>query len=84
MMVIGGRYGVPYLYEKYGMPTKAVVTKVDGSMSKINVHYEFSVDGDIYRGGMFSKHVSVGDTICVWYLPFLPWLNDCHEESLLR
>ena len=53
-------------------------------MSKINVHCKFSVDGDVYEGGMSSRYVSVGDTILVWCIPALPWLSNCHEAALFR
>ncbi len=84
LLIIAGRYGIPRLFEKYGMPTKAVVTVTHNPNTRNSVCYEYSVDGKVYEGGMSSRYVSVGDTVLVWYIPALPWLSNCHEAALFR
>ena len=83
--VIAGRYGIPYMFEKYGMSGDAVVTKVGrGQRGVTTAHYEFYVNGNLYRGSVPSHRVQEGDTILIWYfLPF-PWINECHEDSVIK
>ena len=70
-----GKFGIPYIYEKYGMPVDAVVYEIsNGTKGGSLAHYEFIVDQKKYRGSNYSN-VHEGDTICVWYIPVLPWLN---------
>ena len=70
-----GKFGIPYIYEKYGMPVDAVVYEIsNGAKGGSLAHYEFIVDQKKYRGSTYSN-VHEGDTICVWYIPVLPWLN---------
>ena len=69
------KFGIPYIYEKYGMPVDAVVYEIsNGAKGGSLAHYEFIVDQKKYRGNTY-KNVHEGDTICVWYIPVLPWLN---------
>ena len=70
-----GKFGIPYIYEKYGMPVDAVVHgKSKDTKGSFLARYEFIVDQKKYRGSTYSN-VHEGDTICVWYFPVLPWLN---------
>ena len=70
-----GKFGIPYIYEKYGMPVDAVVYEIsNGTKGGSLAHYEFIVDQKKYRGNTY-RNVHEGDTICVWYIPVLPWLN---------
>lgn len=70
-----GKFGIPYIYEKYGMPVDAVVYEIsNGAKGGSLAHYEFIVDQKKYRGNTY-RNVHEGDTICVWYIPVLPWLN---------
>ena len=84
--VMAGRYGIPYIFEKYGMPGEAVVTNVErrGSHGTIVAQYEFTVDGNFYTGSVPSTHVQKGDTIQIWYFLSIPWINECHEEAVVR
>ena len=84
-IVFAGRYGVPYLFEEYGMPGEAVVTNLDkDSHGRIIARYNFVVNEKLYRGSVLSHRVQEGDTILIWYfLPF-PWINECHEESVIK
>ena len=69
------KFGIPYIYEKYGMPVDAVVYEIsNGTKGGSLAHYEFIVDQKKYRGNTY-RNVHEGDTICVWYIPVLPWLN---------
>ena len=69
------KFGVPYIYEKYGMPVDAVVHgKSKDTKGSFLARYEFIVDQKKYRGSTYSN-VHEGDTICVWYIPVFPWLN---------
>lgn len=69
------KFGIPYIYEKYGMPVDAVVYEIsNGPKGGSLAHYEFIVDQKKYRGNTY-RNVHEGDTICVWYIPVLPWLN---------
>ena len=69
------KFGIPYIYEKYGMPVDAVVYEIsNGAKGGSLAHYEFIVDQKKYRGNTY-RNVHEGDTICVWYIPVLPWLN---------
>ncbi len=84
-IVVFGRYGRPYLYEKYGMPTEAVVTEMTRDTHGWNrALYEFTSDGNVYHGSVYTDHASVGDTIHIWYFLSCPWFNNCHEEALVR
>ena len=70
-----GKFGIPYIYEKYGMPVDAVVHgKSKDTKGSFLARYEFIVDQKKYRGSTYSN-VHEGDTICVWYIPVFPWLN---------
>ena len=70
-----GKFGIPYIYEKYGMPVDAVVHgKSKDTKGSFLARYEFIVDQKKYRGSTYSN-VHEGDTICVWYIPVLPLLN---------
>ena len=70
-----GKFGIPYIYEKYGMPVDAVVYEIsNGAKGGSLAHYEFIVDQKKDRGNTY-RNVHEGDTICVWYIPVLPWLN---------
>ena len=70
-----GKFGIPYIYEKYGMPVDAVVYEISNDTKGGSLaHYEFIVDQKKYRGNTY-RNVHEGDTICVWYIPVLPWLN---------
>ena len=70
-----GKFGIPYIYEKYGMPVDAVVYgKSKDTKGSFLARNEFIVDQKKYRGSTYSN-VHEGDTICVWYIPVLPWLN---------
>lgn len=87
MVIIGliGRYGIPYMFEKYGMPGDAVVTKLTTDHRGVTVaHYEFHVDGKLYWGSVDSHRVQEGDTILIWYFLSFPWINECHEESVIK
>ena len=69
------KFGIPYIYEKYGMPVDAVVHgKSKDTKGSFLARYEFIVDQKKYRGSTYSN-VHEGDTICVWYIPVFPWLN---------
>ena len=69
------KFGIPYIYEKYGMPVDAVVHgKSKDTKGRFLARYEFIVDQKKYRGSTYSN-VHEGDTICVWYIPVFPWLN---------
>ena len=69
------KFGIPYIYEKYGMPVDAVVHgKSKDTKGSFLARYEFIVVQKKYRGSTYSN-VHEGDTICVWYIPVFPWLN---------
>ena len=73
-----GKFGIPYIYGKYGMPTDAVVYKISKDTKGRNrACYEFVVNNKKYRGSTYSNFHE-GDTICVWYIPTIPWLNNSH------
>lgn len=73
-----GKCGIPYLYEKYGMPVDAVVYGISkDTKGRCLACYEFIVDHKKYWGSTYGN-VHEGDTICVWYIPVLPWLNCYH------
>ena len=70
-----GKFGIPYIYEKYGMPVDAVVYGMSkDTKGSFLARYEFIVGQKKYRGSTYSN-VHEGDTICVWYIPVLPGLN---------
>ena len=78
-----GRYGIPYIFEKYGMPGEAVVTEFSkDSHGKIIAKYKFTVDGKPYSGRTYSDYLQIGDTIPIWYFLQIPWINECHEKSV--
>ena len=69
------KFGIPYIYEKYGMPVDAVVYGISkDTKGSFLARYEFIVDQKKYRGSTYSN-VHEGDTICVWYCPYFPCLN---------
>ena len=60
------KFGIPYIYEKYGMPVDAVVYgKSKDTKGSFLARYEFIVDQKKYRGSTY-RNVHEGDTICVW------------------
>ena len=85
MVIIGliGRYGIPYMFEKYGMPGDAVVTKLTTDHRGVTVaHYEFHVDGKLYWGSVDNDYAHERDTVRIWYFLVFPWLNKCDENSI--
>lgn len=49
-----GKFGIPYIYEKYGMPVDAVVYEIsNGTKGGSLAHYEFIVDQKKYRGNTY-------------------------------
>ena len=82
--VMAVRYGIPYIFEKYGIPTEAVVTNVGphGSHGIIVAKYEFiAANGNFYTGRVTNEVVQVGDTLPVWYFLDFPWLNFCNKHE---
>ena len=74
--VMAVRYGIPYIFEKYGMPGEAVVTEFGKGGRAV---YEFTVDNKLYKGGVAKGNLQIGDTVVVWYFLQIPWLNRCYK-----
>ena len=83
VIIIVGRYGIPYMFEKYGMPGEAVIIGLGkDSHGNVQAHYEFYVDGKPYRGGVRTDFAHQGDTVRIWYFLEFPWLNKCDKNSI--